>query len=309
MNEHITQLLNINNKALKFAHDACGFDFQNDFFITSGEGRFTYNTITKAISENITSPYTAIVMVKSNRSYNDKKLFFVAMDKGKFSPLRMENISYWNYNIDYFFSVGDFENARKNCTEKFFIIAQKKEFITTIEKSKNIDLYQRFKYLHTPYNKAGDGKGNTWINSLNLMLLDGSANKIIYDPAPERTNDLNKIIDKSGYLVCVGRNELKNRASRLRAERAKNKALATDYTERETAIYNTIEEAKQKIAKNVVNAFSYDEMDKVEKAVNTLRWVIFSMGTHAEYRQNKHYRSVGEIENRLSNIESKLKEI
>lgn len=309
MNEHITQLLNINNKALKFAHDACGFDFQKDFFITSGEGRFTYNTITKTISENITSPYTAIVMMKSNRNYDRKKLFFVATDKGKFSPLRMENISYWNYNIDYFFGVGDFENARKNCTEKFFIIAQKNEFIAPVVKSKNIDLDQRFKYLHTPYDKAGDGKGNTWINRLNLMLLDGSAKKFEYKPEYLKTEELNNIIDKSGYLVCSRRDELKNRANGLRAERAKSKALATDYTERETAIYNSIEEAKKRLAKCLVECSSVKEYDTIHKKVDIIRWVVFDMGLHAEYRQNKKYRNIADIENRLSDVESKLKEI
>ena len=51
MNESIKNLLSLNNKALQFAHDVDGFDFEKPYFIAESADRFTVNTVKKAVAE------------------------------------------------------------------------------------------------------------------------------------------------------------------------------------------------------------------------------------------------------------------
>jgi len=310
----IKTLLGANKKALAFLHNACGFDFQKDFFISRGEGRFTFNSVNKIVSENVSGSCKIALLVKANSSWKSN-LNFVSLGKEKFNPTRHDNIKYWNYDIDYFFGIGDFEETRRGKTEYYFIIAQKMEYLSAPKPEANIDLSQRFKYVPKQYEKAGDGHGKTWINNITLRLTDGSAKDFGYKPFETRysndktTDNVNEIIDKSGYLIIERHRELKGLAHRLRADRAKNAASMADYTAREEAIYEAIEAAKRKLSNKILIASTYEDMDLIEEAVKKLRWIVFDMKLHDEYATGNKYSSVAEIENRLSNVENKLKEI
>lgn len=48
---YIKNLLSINKKAFQFLHDVEGFDFEKPYFITKQAGKFTTNTVKKAVAE------------------------------------------------------------------------------------------------------------------------------------------------------------------------------------------------------------------------------------------------------------------
>lgn len=50
-NTYIKNLLSINKKAFQFLHDVEGFDFEKPYFITQQPGKFTANTVKKAVAE------------------------------------------------------------------------------------------------------------------------------------------------------------------------------------------------------------------------------------------------------------------
>ena len=148
---YIKNLLSINKKAFQFLHDVEGFDFEKPYFITEQPGKFTANTVKKAIAEQLNPAACKIsVFVVPTASRCLRDLYFSTLRLDKFSASRRDDVSYWNYraaapglNIDYCFSVGDFEKLRKSETEKIYIIAQKKEY-TTIPPKKNIDFSARY---------------------------------------------------------------------------------------------------------------------------------------------------------------------
>lgn len=63
MNESIKNLLSLNNKALQFAHDVDGFDFEKPYFITESADRFTVNTVKKAVAEAMNPAKCKIVLL------------------------------------------------------------------------------------------------------------------------------------------------------------------------------------------------------------------------------------------------------
>ena len=131
---YIKNLLSINKKAFQFLHDVEGFDFEKPYFITEQPGKFTANTVKKAIAEQLNPAACKIsVFVVPTASRCLRDLYFSTLRLDKFSASRRDDVSYWNYraaapglNIDYCFSVGDFEKLRKSKPKKFILSLRKK---------------------------------------------------------------------------------------------------------------------------------------------------------------------------------------
>ena len=311
------ELLTENNKAFQFLHETKGFDFEKEYFITKLDGRFTYNSVKKAIAENMAGDYTAALILKPTKEhYWTGKMFYIDMDQqaGKFEPLRANNVTYWGFDIDYFFSKGDFEEVRKNKTEHIYIIAQKNEYLRTEKKSNTFDSSQRFRYIPSQWGeKCEDGNGNTWINKITLMLLDGSAKHLEYGthgryekPRPASVFD---VIDKSGYLLLERRRELKRRTAALRTEREKAAAMAADFSEKEKAIKNGIDNAKLHIAEMALTAETEDDAKALDKAADKFRWLMFYYNRYTDKAAYKAFSSIAAIESSLNDLQTRVNDI
>lgn len=308
------ELLRENPKALQFLHEAKQFDFEKDFVILKIENNFTFNSVTKEIQKHISGDYVAAILLKATpRKCCNENLYFIDMDHSKFYPLR-ENVSlqYWKYNIDWFFGVGDFEETRKKKTDHIFVIAQKIEFLTT-EKEKAIDYSQRF--IFKDLTRAGDGRGNTYISKLNLIKTDGSNEKITfspcmqYTPLSEREKTLENIIDKSGYILTLHRNDLKRRAKALKTEREKNKFLESDFSKENAALHEKIENVKKIISEKVLQVKTYDDATNLDKAVDKFRWMMMDFENHNKRIENKTFSSVKAVENSFTKFENYFNQI
>ena len=311
------ELFTENKKAFQFLHNANGFDFEKEYFIAKLEGRFTYNMVKKALAENMTGDYTAAVMLKPDKKhYSNDRLYYIGLDQaaGKFEPLR-NAFPYWEYQIDYFFSKGDFEETRKNKTDHIYIIAQKNEYLRTEKKSNSFDPNQRFRYIPSEYGeKCGDGHGNTWINKITLMLLDGSAKRVEYSTYSKYSKDprpasVSEVIDKSGYLIAHRRRELKNAAAALRAEREKAAALAADFSEKEKEIKTGIDNAKLHLAEMALAIENDDDAKALDKAADSFRWLMFYYNRHNEKAANKQFSSIAAIESSLNDLQERINKV
>ena len=136
-NAYIKNLLSINKKAFQFLHDVEGFDFEKPYFITQQPGKFTANTVKKAVAETMNPAACKIsVFIVPTASRCLQDLYFAVLKLNNFSACRRDGVSYWNYrvaapglDIDYCFNIRDFEELRKKQTESIFIIAQDKCYI------------------------------------------------------------------------------------------------------------------------------------------------------------------------------------
>lgn len=312
------ELLSENNKALQFLHAANGFDFEKDYFIAKLEDRFTFNTVKKAIGENLAGDYTAALILKSKKGYYSyNKLYYIGLDltAGKFEPLRKENLTYWGFDIDYFFGKGDFEETRKNKTDHIYIIAQRNEYLTAPKEKTGFDPDQRFRYVPSEYGeKCGDGHGNTYINKITLMFLDGSAKQVEYKPYNHYSKDprpasVSEVIDKSGYLIAHRRRELKRRAAVLRAEREKTAALNADFSNREKEIKAGIDSAKLHLAELALTIDSDADANAFDKTADSFRWLMFYYNRYTENAEKKAFASISAIENSLNDLQARINKV
>ena len=294
MTNHTKELLTKNKKALQFLHIAHGFDFEAEHIVKAIEGRFTYNSVIKEIEKDIPAEYTAAVLVDPINSYIFPYLHYASISKGKFHPLRVKGLPHWEFNIHEFFSIGSFEEMRKNSTKRVYIIAQKTELLIPPNTNKGINLSQRFRYVPSDYEKCGDGRGNTYINKIKLMRLDGSAeifeympNNTFY-PGDKKPKTIEEVIDKSGYLIINRRRELKAAAKRLKADRERAAALAADFTEEERKTRDGIAAAKKYITDAITAANSWESGRKAAQAASELGFLLNDF-------ENLHTRSFPSI--------------
>lgn len=307
------ELLRENPKALQFLHEAKRFDFEKDFLILKLENSFTFNSVTKEIKKHITGDFSAALLLKANSDYcRDRDLYFVNMGSSKFYPLRDDrSLPYWNYNIDWFFGVGDFEDVRKKKTDHVYVIAQKTELLST-KKEKTTDFSQRFKLVDI--RKCGDGRGNSYISELTLIKTDGTGEKVKFTPHPykpvkEYINDAGKIIDKSGYILTLQRDDLKRRAAALKADREKATFLESDFSTENILLHESVNEIKKLIAEKTLAAATYDDASKLDSAIHKLRWLFMDLENHDKELINKTFSSVTATENSFKSIRKTISEI
>lgn len=299
-------LLSENKKALRFLHDAEGFDFEKDHILISVPGKFTFNTVQKAVCQHIpagelSTDYRVALLAKPTKDYIfASKLYYIRARGGRFDADSVTGANYWEYSVDYHFSVGGFEDFRKNYTKQVFIVAQRKDLMQQLKTPKALDLSAR--YLHKSGKAdrlAGDGKGHHWIEGITITHTDGSAAVTEYKPYSsvhtryaDRTDDLRAIIDKSGYLVFNRRADLKRRADALRAERKKAEADAADFTEENARICKVICECKLLVSDRVLHAETPEDIRKADRAMSDLYLLVDRYTTHRERVKQKKYSSI-----------------
>ena len=99
-NAYIKNLLSINKKAFQFLHDVEGFDFEKPYFITQQPGKFTANTIKKAVAETMNPAACKIsVFIVPTASRCLQDLYFAVLKLNNFSACRRDGVSYWNYRV------------------------------------------------------------------------------------------------------------------------------------------------------------------------------------------------------------------
>lgn len=297
------ELLTINPRALQFLHSAKGFDFEAPYFFQRVEGRFTYNGIVKAIRERIPGAYIACVLVQATeKRHFHEKLYFVKMAVGGFDVARVATA--YRFQIDNFYGVGDFEDCRKHQTKTAFIFAQAVEHSKPI-RGKTLDMSERYKVDYSDrwsVRKCGDGRGNEWVSEINLTARDGSKHIHVYSPVDRwvrmgvaRPVTAADVIDKSGYIVWQRRQDLKRKAARLRADRAREAANNADFTKEEKEIEAGIKAAREAITKRALHIETEVDAGTVERMACALR--------NAMYRY-EHYKTANyaSIEARKTDI-------
>jgi len=111
------ELLSCRKKALNYIHDAYGYDFTKPYKVTGFLGGFTAKSIEKATGSN-----TGILLV-----YSKGEMRVCVLDRGKFYAKDLRRI--YGYNIDTFYSQGNFETERKSGNTAAYLVQQEKQYI------------------------------------------------------------------------------------------------------------------------------------------------------------------------------------
>lgn len=317
MNESIKNLLSLNNKALQFAHDVDGFDFEKPYFIAESADRFTVNTVKKAVAEAMNPAKCKIVLfvVPGVHCYKSG-LYYAILSSGKFDGTRREGAKYWNYrtttgefDIDHCYGVGDFEELRKKQTENIFIIAQDKCYIKEPE-TKIFNVSRR--YTLDDARKSTDGRGNDYIKSLVLTATDGSGARFTYEPYntfygnEKRSADIADHIDKSGYLLRPHRFALMERAETLRRTRKQAEADNADYTNEIAELQKRIDTTRILLSNAVLNCQDATATRGVSNKMNYFSYALSYFETFKEKINSKRYASIERINSDIEDIKDKL---
>ena len=110
------ELLQTNRKALKYAAEVHGYDFQKPYIVSAIMGKFTANSLEKAF--NVSS---ALLFV-----CHDDKLHAVKLADGRFYANDIKGR--YDDRIDTFTSQGTFEDVRKSGNSAVFVINQDKKY-------------------------------------------------------------------------------------------------------------------------------------------------------------------------------------
>ena len=317
MKTAIKNLLSINRKAFRFLHGAEGFDFEQPYFITEQPGKFTINTVKKAVQAR-TNPAECkiVVFVVPTKTSHRSGLYFATLERGKFNGCRIDGVNYWDYrtgnyenDIDYCYGFGDFEDLRKNQTEKIFIIAQEKAHIEK-PKKKELDLFARYTLINAK--KHGDGRGNTYIGEMDLKATDGSSARFEYRPYSSfygyetKSADIESFIDNSGYLLRPHRFELIQKANKLRADRAKAGADSADFTKETKELQEFIEKARGILSGAVLTCNDSTAADELTSKMKSFSYALYYFAEYEKKIASKQYASIDRITADIEDIKTKL---
>lgn len=311
-------LLKENPKALQYLHHAHGFNFEKPFFLGSIPGRFTYKMISDMIAAYIGPEYIAALLMKpdNSRSYNNR-LHHITMNGYKFTFPERSKTRPWEYGIDDFFGVGDFEEQRKHHTERVYIIAQKPEYLVTPKNDIPIESDTRYRIDTRSWRggitKTTDGRGNTWISEIVLKSTDGKRKNVTFkpwnsfNPAERRSDDINDYIDKSGYILRFRHLELHAAAVDRKRQHNAERLEKTDFSEREKKAAADIAAVKRYLIGLIENAETYDAAAAIDRAAGNFRYLMmdFDRMESAKFAsvesKNRYFDSMAERAEKILN--------
>lgn len=294
----LKNLLEMNRKTLQGLHAIAGMDFCKPFEVHEFTGKFTANSIKKAVGVD-TWDNNVFILYADVRRWHKGEPLLAKLKGSDFYVKRDEIKGYkenhgWNY-FDTTFSKGDFEEIRKSENGHYFIIVQEKALENKTEFE--FDYTDRFKENGTPYYKNGDINYHDVRRTFNTFYhIDG---KRVYT----------RRLDKSGYIVDMEKYE--QRVRKLKAERSQ--AAAANYDNREKRLEydgrlnKIVGELTRLLTGNLVN-IPFGKISKISEQISHIG------GELRKFRENKFdsmeelNRTTWWIERYLDKAEASLKE-
>lgn len=300
-------LLKENRKALQFLHDSYCFDFQKPCLITRIDGKFTHKSVMDTVKKYSEEKCKVVVFVQSSNKYRTDSLRVVVEDSGRFSVDIPRG--YFGYHINSFYGVGDFEETRKHETAYAYIVAQSASFMTAPRAKEMIQPNARYRIAENGVRSCGDGKGNTCIKEIALLSQYGRPENLAYCNfhgyfySSNRFNgNILDYVDKSGYLVKETRDKHIRAAKALKAEREAQAAENADYSERQKAIEDRIETAKEKFCPELIRAETAEDFNLLQEKLRILKSIAWNL----DYAKNHKFSSVEAKEDHYKGMENEL---
>lgn len=269
MNRAIKTLLNNDSRALSALHNVFRFDYNKPYQAFKIDGKTTINQILKKIENPENKLIIVINHLSDKTCLNNYNCVAIIDHLGNvdidYRPHYFIAQKIRAYHVKY-----DFRDHLKfsDISPYHIIIAQDKCNLTP-RKELSMDYSQRFKISK---NERAIEKSlydcKCYISSLSLVETVNSGNVVRYHP-DIYSDDINSIIDKSGYIVERVRDILKRKASALKAEREKAAFEATDNAERIEELRVRITARKLELIERFKKADNYCSIAKISEALRT----------------------------------------
>lgn len=310
-------LLKENKKALQFLHTAAGFDFAAPHTITGGAGKITFNQIKKLIPAG----HVAALLVKPAPgpgcpAYRAEKLHYVKITASRLEPRTgetyFERVAFRGSDIDYYYAVCDFETARKHGLTAWYLVTQAPEHLHPPRPAVH-DLAGR--WALKSHTKAGDGRGNKWIDKMQLHTLEsGDVAPWEYEPYKRytpgtRSADLAAVIDKSGYLLEPRKAEQRCKLYALKKAKAAAALAASDFSALEARARGALADARGTLAGELLEAKNSGEMYAIHSRLYRLHWAAHGLELYENRKAAGKLASCDDVRETLENIIKKCAEV
>ena len=307
MRNEVKNILNANRKTFKFLHDNYGFDFEAPFEIIEGREKFTFNKVKKAIEAigaKLNDDWNIVFLYEVKRwNEYEAEMAIAEMDNEKFYVTRedMGAKNYWNYNMNYAYGRGDFENKRKDGKiVRWWVVAQRAVAKTV---TKNIDIavakayanYQRVRIVDKRIAQRAVDDRRTYIYEVTVNARDFGRVTIKIGGGYE-TRDITDVVDKSGFIVTYVRGEYKRRARALRAEREQNAANTYNCDAENEALTTAITEMRARFTELVTNAKTAEDYYTIDRKTYKVYRAVKEYETYIKKYNNKEYTTIDAIE-------------
>ena len=263
-NEATKAIYNINPAIFRGMHVKAGFDFEAPITVKRLQAPFTIKKAWQTVEADDLTPYNAAAVIimrdPSIRYWSDTPHATpINLDKlpDEFDKMNFYDDRTRNYNTVFtnFYRKADFNDMRKNPTCEAWIIAQRKDLL-----------------------KPWTEPARDWTERQRDMCAGEHKQRSLYYYS--RTPDP-IVIDKSNYRIDLKHTDLKQRARKLRSERAKaaaDAAIAATAADRYHELTKALYSARQRIT-DALNALDLDNVTGA--TVESLREIANAIGEYS----------------------------
>lgn len=262
------------NTILRTLYIEKGYTYNNPVAFFEINGPFTINQVKKVAEMAGFNVYTSLItLLVKNPHFNDE-YDIATLTTGDtvntdFNYVWFDRKEY-GARVHRYICKGAFNENRKKENAHTFIICQLKDYIAKPEK-KPVDIYSRFNVVEV-HKWCKEYGGTSYIGDIDTTRTDAAGQKWTYKKTFKgAATRLDEVIDKSGYIVDIRRDELKRRANGLRSERAKNAYIETNNAAKIEELRNMIEAKKADIIQALNGADNAAELEKICEKLNTWR--------------------------------------
>lgn len=299
------ELLNIERKALQIMHATMGFDFMKPYTAIKVEGKFTLNSVKKALqaagADVDRKGITAIIVKNPNKyaftPFAMVRAFLISDDFA--IDFEYDKYIMSHSKIDYLNIKGDFTKWRKDAAALAYVFYQSAAHTVqpaadkTRSASVNFnDKNARFIFLKKEY-------GYT-----HIKRTDASGEEVAIRTA--------FIMDKSGYIMDSIRTDLTQRAKALRAQRAKDAYKQTDDGDKVKELEALVNSYREKLAQALAMARKWQTLRAISRALdswNGLASVAESVERYKERSASHWYASIDDATKAYNTIKHDFERI
>jgi len=298
-------------QALRQLHEAASLNFDAPMIARHVTGRWTARQIGLAIAPEGYDIFRDCVMIcaRYRRNHYRAGVYYLLTLSG--GTVENMSVRYARDGLDDFYRKSDANDLRKSDDGEAIIIAQHPEHLrkyTPRTASSRFDRSARYA-VESIIHGYRTGDPCDYIASVDISAAGGYRGRV---PLSGWRRDISDIIDKSGYIVAISRAEREEKARAIRAQREKDRYIATDHSAELSTLAEEVEKRRAELVEKIAAAKTSDELDKL---ADGLKW--YGRGAAAMLRKYerlaardaaKEYRSNEAFENDANELRAMLAE-
>ena len=289
----------VGKNTFRFLHETDGYNFTKPVILNKFSGSFTLKKLWSIIPhKNYDYNVCVLFNIPCGRYDREKEYHVVRICGENEFDIELKANTYFNWTTvpNTFYRKADFTELRKRNNIETYLIAQRKDYQTTITEKEpysvgTLDDNVRYFFDKEQYAYTSNME-KKYISELHLRDTTGKGKKIVYRVPQYYRKDLTfyDILDNSGYYVYNRRAELKRRAAALRAEREKAAYNEYDTTGMIEKAVNAAEKTKSAIIKKIQAAADCDSMYALHRKLYDIAWLYYDIESFTEKINNKKFR-------------------